>query len=109
MKRFHISISVTNFAEAVADYSSRLASPPCVIRDGRYALWRTDIVNFSISCKPGQPAGHVRHIGFEDDNETMFREETDCVGITWEYFSKELQAKEIDKKISVNGVSPQKK
>src|ERR1700723_1030668 len=98
MKRFHISISVTDFAAAVPDYSKRLEAKPCVIKDGRYALWRTDLLNFSISCKPDQAAGRVRHIGFEDDSVTGFREETDSVGITWEYFSKEAQQKEIGEK-----------
>ena len=99
MKRFHISISVRNFDEAIADYTHRLAEDPCVVKAGRYALWRTDTLNFSISCKPEQPAGLVRHIGFEDDAEKTFREEVDTAGITWEYFSKEAQQKEIDEKI----------
>ncbi len=99
MKRFHISISVQDFDAAVADYSERLGDAPCVTKQGRYALWRTDLLNLSISCKPEQPAGIIRHIGFEDDDEPEFREETDSVGIVWEYFSKEAQAREIDEKI----------
>ena len=99
MKRFHISISVQDFAAAIADYTARLGTTACVVKEGRYALWRTDILNLSISCKPYQPAGIIRHIGFEDDAEATFREETDCVGIVWEYFSKEAQQKEIDEKI----------
>ena len=99
MKRFHISISVQDFPAAVADYNARLGTPPCVVKEGRYALWRTDVLNLSISCKADQAAGIVRHIGFEDDAETVFREEKDSVGIVWEYFSKEAQQKEIDDKI----------
>lgn len=99
MKRFHISISVDNFAAAVADYSARLGCGPCAIHDGRYALWRTEILNLSISCKPGQPAGLVRHIGFEDSEAVDFREERDSVGIVWEYFSQETQRAEIEEKI----------
>jgi len=99
MKRFHISISVQDFAAAITDYTKRLGAAPCVVKDGRYALWRTDILNLSISRKPDQPAGIIRHIGFEDDEAKIFKEETDCVGIVWEYFSKEAQQKEIDEKI----------
>lgn len=99
MKRFHISISVENYHEAVADYSQRLCMAPCVTNEGRYALWRTGILNMSISCKPGQPAGIVRHIGFEDSDEPGFREERDCVGIVWEYFSAATQRQEIEEKI----------
>ena len=51
-----------------------------------------------VVCKPGQKAGMVRHIGFEDDAEKKFREEKDANGITWEYFSKEAQRKEIEEK-----------
>ncbi len=94
MKRFHISISVSDFAASVADYSARLSCTPCVVENGRYALWRTDILNFSISCKQGQETGVIRHIGFEDDTATGIREEQDVNGIIWETFSKEAQAKE---------------
>ncbi len=99
MKRFHISISVGDYAAAVAEYSARLGCEPCVTKQGRYALWRTELLNFSISHKAEQPAGMVRHIGFEDNAESGFREEKDGVGIIWEYFSAEAQAKEIEDKI----------
>ena len=99
MKRFHISISVQDFAAAVADYSLRLEVGPCVINEGRYALWRTELLNLSISRKEDQPAGMVRHIGFEDDAAVGFREERDTVGIVWEYFSAEAQRQEIEDKI----------
>jgi hypothetical protein len=95
MKRFHISIAVSDYAAAVADYSKRLGVSPCVSQEGRYALWRTDLLNFTISCKAGQQAGVVRHIGFEDDVAQGFHEETDSAGIVWEYFTKEGQMKEI--------------
>jgi hypothetical protein len=98
MKRFHISIAVDDFTASLADYSQRLGTKPCVISKERYALWRTDILNFSISKKPGQQAGRVRHVGFEDPAQNIFREEKDVNGITWEYFSKEAQQQEIDDK-----------
>lgn len=98
MKRFHISIATDNYAASVADYSKRLGNPPCVTQEGRYALWRTDILNLSISCKPGQINGSVRHVGFEDDTAKGFSEATDCNGITWETFSREGQLEEIKEK-----------
>jgi hypothetical protein len=98
MKRFHISIAVDDFAASLADYSQRLNCAPCVVQDGRYALWRNGLLNFSISCKPGQQGGAVRHIGFEDDAEAGFREEKDVNGITWEYFTGEAQQQEIAEK-----------
>lgn len=98
MKRFHISIAVTDFKAALAEYTKRLGCPPCATVEGRYAQWRTDLLNFTISCKEGQSVGIVRHIGFEDENETGFREETDTCGIVWEYFSYEKQMEEVKQK-----------
>jgi hypothetical protein len=95
MKRFHISIAVADFDAALADYSQRLACQPCVVAPGRYALWRNELLNFSISCKDGQVAGVVRHIGFEDDAVQGFREEQDTTGLTWEYFNQAGQLAEI--------------
>lgn len=98
MKRFHISIAVADFAASVADYSARLSCNPCVVEDGRYALWRTDILNFTISCKQGQQSGVIRHIGFENDAATGICEEQDVNGIVWETFSRDAQAKETAEK-----------
>jgi len=98
LKRFHISISTHDYAASVADYSRRLGVKPCVEKEGRYALWRTDLLNLSISCKEGQLGGMVRHIGFEDSDAAEFIEQTDVNGITWEYFSKEAQEEEIKDK-----------
>lgn len=101
MKRFHISISTQDFAGSLADYSERLGCKPCVTVDGRYALWRTPSLNFSISCKEGQPGGIVRHLGFEDAAAGSFSEEADVNGIVWEHFSQAVQQKEIEEKFSV--------
>ena len=98
-KRFHISVSTTNFDASVRDYTARLDAKPDVVVEGRYARWRTDLLNFSISCKPGQKGGIVRHIGFEDADEANFREEQDANGITWEYFTESAQQAEIKKLI----------
>ena len=95
MKRFHLSIAVADFAASVADYSKRLGAAPCAVKEGRYALWRTDILNFSISCKPDEVPGRVRHLGFEDSSATGFAEETDVNGLVWETFTTEAQEQEI--------------
>jgi hypothetical protein len=96
-KRFHISVSTTDYDASVADYSARLGTKPDAVIPGRYARWRTDLLNFSISCKPDQPGGIIRHIGFEDEAELVFREEQDRNGITWEYFTESAQTEEIEK------------
>jgi hypothetical protein len=98
MKRFHISIAVNDFKVALADYSQRLGCASYAVVEGRYAQWRTDLLNFTISCKEGQSAGVIHHIGFEDENESGFREETDANGIVWEYFSHEKQMEEVRQK-----------
>jgi hypothetical protein len=90
---------VADFDAALTEYSSRLGTTPDAVVTGRYARWRTDLLNFTISCKPGQPGGIVRHIGFEDDREPRFREEKDGRGITWEYFSLSQQDHEIEERI----------
>ncbi len=101
MTRFHISIAVSDFSASVADYSKRLGCTPSVSVEGRYALWRTELLNFTISCKEGQASGVVRHIGFEDAAEKTFREEKDANGITWEYFSADSQMQEVKEKFGV--------
>ncbi|MGE0754697.1 MAG: hypothetical protein AB7L92_06005 [Alphaproteobacteria bacterium] len=98
MRRFHISIAVDNFSASLAEYSKRLGCEPEITQDGRYALWRTDLLNFTISCRKDQLPTRVRHIGFEDDSLHGFSEQTDCNGIVWEYFSPAAQQAEIDEK-----------
>lgn len=98
MKRFHISIAVTDYDASVADYTKRLGCAPDKQVKGRYARWRTDLLNFTVSCKPGQEGGAVRHIGFEDPDATIFSEATDANGIVWEHFSKDAQDAEIEEK-----------
>jgi catechol 2,3-dioxygenase-like lactoylglutathione lyase family enzyme len=96
-KRFHISISTTDFNASLRDYTVRLDAEPDVVIPGRYARWRTDLLNFSISCKPDQTGGIIRHIGFEDDSLNGFTEEQDANGVTWEYFDEPSQQEEIGK------------
>lgn len=64
MKRFHIALAVR----------------------GQYAMWRTDLLNFSINQNP-ERAGQLRHVGFEDDSAEGFRTTTDVNRIAWEHFS----------------------
>lgn len=92
--RIHIALSVSDVEASVEDYSQRLATRPCVIVSGQYALWRTDTVNFSV--RQSEPAGLLRHLGFEDSTADAFTEEKDCNGLTWEHFSAQQQAKEVN-------------
>ena len=96
MKRIHIAISTNRINDSIRDYSKRLGGEPCVVVDNEYALWRTDAINLSIrqdsSCRPGE----LRHLGWEDCAATKFSFETDVNGITWERFSGQLQADEIN-------------
>lgn len=95
MKKFHISIAVRNLEESIQEYSQKLECKPCVVVFKKYALWRTDILNFSISQKP-EIAGHIRHIGFENSDAKTFTEIHDCNGLMWEEFTAEIQIKEIE-------------
>ena len=59
--------------------------PTAVVKD-KYALFRTEQLNFSINQLP-ERAGQLRHLGFEDDGVSGFTAEPDVNGITWELFS----------------------
>ena len=95
MKKFHISIAVKNLDESIKEYSQKLGCEPCVVIVERYALWRTDTLNFSISQKP-EIAGTVKHIGFENSDAQNFTETHDCNGLMWEEFTAEMQRNEIE-------------
>lgn len=101
-KKFHISISTEDYDASVKEYSQRLGCTPNKEVKGRYARWRTALLNFTISCKPGQKGGIVRHIGFEDDAAEVFSENMDANGITWERFSLKQQDDEIEERIIKN-------
>ena len=93
-KRFHVALAVRDFGEALGEYTTRLGSEPCCTVDGRYALWRTDHVNLSISVDP-ERAGALRHVGFEDPSAPRMAMETDPNGFLWERFSEAQQDEEI--------------
>ena len=100
MKRFHIALAVTDLDASIADYSARLARTPAAVVAGKYAMWRTELLNFSISQLP-ERAGQLRHIGFEDDDAKGFSSAPDINGIEWEHFSAAEQDARI---ISTYGV-----
>ncbi|MBS0521290.1 MAG: hypothetical protein JSR90_21510 [Proteobacteria bacterium] len=95
MRRFHIALAVADLQESIADYSRRLGVRPTAVVPGRYALFRTDQLNFSINQMP-ERAGQLRHLGFEDESARGFSSTHDVNGIEWELFSPAEQ----DAKIS---------
>ncbi len=94
MKRFHIALAVANLDASIADYSRRLGQQPTAIVPGAYAMWRTDLLNFSINENAAQ-AGLLRHVGFEDDTAEGFAKTRDVNGIEWEQFSPAEQDQRI--------------
>jgi catechol 2,3-dioxygenase-like lactoylglutathione lyase family enzyme len=102
MKRFHIALAVRDLDESIQDYSHRLGQPPAAVVPGAYAMWRTELLNFSINQSPAR-AGELRHIGFEDDA-PEYSSSTDCNGLLWEAFSAQEQDRRI---VSTYGVAVQ--
>lgn len=90
MKRFHIALAVANLDESISDYSRRLGQAPSAVVPGQYAMWRTELLNFSINEKP-EKAGQLRHVGFEDDAAQGYATSVDVNGIEWELFSSAEQ------------------
>ncbi len=86
MKRFHIALAVRDLDASIADYSVRLGQTPHAVVPGKYAMWRTDLLNFSINQTP-ERAGLLRHVGFEDEAAVGFTRTTDVNGLVWEHFS----------------------
>ena len=94
MKRLHLALGVADISFSIKEYTSRLGQIPIVIIKDKYALFRTDTLNVSIRKVDSSEIG-LRHLGWEDSTHVQFVEEADCNGITWEYFSKNTQIKEI--------------
>jgi len=100
MRRFHIALAVANLADSVRDYSARLGVEPTAVVAGKYAMWRTAQLNFSINQIP-ERAGQLRHLGLEDSAAADFSSDHDVNGIEWELFSPKAQD---DKIVEVYGV-----
>jgi hypothetical protein len=80
---------------AGAEARCRLGVAPVAVVPGKYALFRTAQLNFSINEQP-QRAGELRHLGFEDDAAPPgFAVERDVNGIDWELFSPKTQDEKI--------------
>ena len=94
MKRFHIALAVENLDSSIAEYSLRLEQNPTVVVSDKYAMWRTDTLNFSINQIPDR-AGQLRHVGFEDESVQGFSSNYDTNGLEWELFSPEAQDQKI--------------
>jgi catechol 2,3-dioxygenase-like lactoylglutathione lyase family enzyme len=94
LKRFHIALAVRDLQASIIDYSKRLGQQPTAVVEGKYAMWRTDLLNFSINEMP-ERAGQLRHIGFEDDAAQGFSSTLDVNGIEWESFSQKEQDERI--------------
>ena len=86
MRRFHIALAVADLDASIADYSRRLGTRPAAVVPRKYALFRTEQLNFSINQLP-ERAGQLRHLGFEDDDAHGFSSTHDVNGIEWELFS----------------------
>lgn len=85
MKRFHIALAVADLEASISDYSVRLGQSPSAVVPGQYAMWRTELLNFSINQKPDM-AGQLRHVGFEDDAAQGYSSSIDVNGLMWELF-----------------------
>ena len=94
MQKLHIALAVRNLETAFAEYNQRSNCPPVAIASNRYALWRTDILNLSIT-QNSKKAGTLRHLGYEDSEVVEMFSEYDEDGIEWEYFTAQQQRQEI--------------
>lgn len=94
MERFHIGLAVEDLGTSIDDYSKRLGQDPNTVVPGKYAVWRTSLLNFSINEMP-ERTGELRHIGFENDDAEGFSNSVDVNGIEWELFSEKDQDEQI--------------
>ena len=94
MKRFHLALAVRDLTASIADCSTRLGQQPNAVVDGKYAMRRTDLLNFSINQKP-ERAGQLPHIGFEDDSTEGLTSARDVNGVEWEHFFGKAQDERI--------------
>ncbi|WP_299005731.1 VOC family protein [uncultured Shewanella sp.] len=95
MKRFHVALAVKDIDESILFYSQKIGCEPEVVVPREYALWRTEMLNFSIRLTSDQAERPIRHLGWEDPKATGFICETDINGVHWEEFSQANQHDEI--------------
>ena len=95
MKKIHLAISTQDLAASIKDYSLRLDAEPDLVITDKYALWRTDTLNFSVRQDRTNSPGSLRHLGWEDSSVSAMSEETDVNGVVWERFTAEQQIEEI--------------
>ena len=96
MKKLHLAIATRNIEAIVKDYSQRFGCEPCVVVADQYALWRTETLNISVRYDASCEAGELRHMGGEDPDAIAFSTDKDINGVTWEAFTAEQQANEIE-------------
>ena len=96
MNTLHLAITTHDIDASVQDYNARLGSEPCVLIPNTYALWRTESLNLSIRQDKTCPPGNLRHLGWEDPSAQAFSQDQDVNGLTWERFSAQQQADEIN-------------
>ena len=108
MKKLHLAISTNNIEAIMNDYRKRFGCEPCVVVPEQYALWRTKTLNISVRQDPSRVSGELRHMGWEDPTAVEFLEEIDANGVTWETFTAEQQAKEIEEAWPGTGYVPSK-
>jgi hypothetical protein len=94
VRRFHIALAVSDLTASMRDYSAHLGVEPTAVVAGKYAMWRTPQLNFSINQMP-QRAGQLRHLGFEDSAAGEFSSDHDVNGIEWELFSPQAQDEKV--------------
>lgn len=106
MKKLHLAIATRNIEATVDDYSQRFGCKPCVVIAEQYALWRTESLNLSVRydalCQPGE----LRHMGWEDAEAAAFSTDIDVNGVTWEAFTAQQQAEEIEEFWPGTGYDP---
>jgi catechol 2,3-dioxygenase-like lactoylglutathione lyase family enzyme len=95
-QRVHIALAMPDLAAAIHDYAKRLGVMPSVVAVGEYALFRTPILNLSLTFAPASKTS-VRHLGFEDASCLQKSADADPGGMMWERFSVQHQADEIKK------------
>jgi hypothetical protein len=94
MQRIHIALAVKNLDESIKDYAQRLAVQPSFVANDKYALFRTDMLNLSIT-QDQENAGQLRHLGVENSQAQDCTYDYDVNGIKWENFQQQHQENEI--------------